>query len=212
MDPDPGAEITVERAEQAFRAATRNHAMPPRWFLAGVPGRLAMIRLLVRDCELRDQTQRSSRAWERGEKAAKELRRALTAWLAVGGEVSVTLADKSTFRIRPGGVWKGETHECLVHLADALDAAMPILEKRFSPARHTGRLNDPRYVAIIHLADIFAYAQTAGSASASLPGRAADSPLVRFIQETLPLVGITYPCEREAISQTLKRHWHGPPD
>lgn len=208
---DPSSADDARTIEAAFRKALRRQKPPKAAIFPMLANHLRIIRMIVRDCEARTRATRTSSAWQRGSKAARELNAALQAWLIVGGETVITHADGLTSRIRPGGVFHGQAHEKIMALSAALDAAMPVLQKRFSPPRQTGRLNDPQYHAIIGLADMFAQGMCAGSPIKRLPSLAVDKPLVRFIATMLCDTGVRV-AEEAAISIVLRRHWTGPPD
>lgn len=193
----------------AYAAALRRTAPPKPWVARTQAGVLGMIRLIVRDCAARKAATRSSDVWARAPKAANELRKALAAWLEVGGEVVIVGTDGRRQHIRPGGVFRGDEHDKLIALAASIDAAMPILKKRFSPPNFTGRLNSPRHNAVVRLADMFAEGMCAGKATKQLPSVEPDKPLVRFVATLLPKTGAGKMTEG-AISLVLRRHWHGP--
>ena len=136
---DQAAADDAGRIKAAFTKALRRPALVPKPSIIRMAvSHLQMIRMLVRDYETRWQTSRTSTAWDQGAKSARKLSAALKAWMMVGGETTVTPPDGRPYRIRPGGVFRGPAHDKLTALADALDAAMPTLERHFAePSHHT---------------------------------------------------------------------------
>jgi len=198
-----GEPVSAEIVARLFAAALPRGPAPPAWLLESAGGRLERARLVY-------ATLRDTKGWTlpkrcRGLKAARELREALSHFIAAGGEVRRARPDGRTDVLRPGGVRRGEAWERFNDLARAMDAAMPHIERHLSGPRKRPPATKAAARAVLDIHAIFVETLNSMHPKQPPPGKSKDGPVVRFVAAALVQLGLPR-MTPSAIAKTLQRN------